>query len=111
MAQEKVKVIVEVNGGCVSNVVAGSFVDVQVIDWDNLLGDSGSATDTRKAWEELSKDAREFVEREYPEEFGKIQDAIKLAEDSCDCGDRSWYGTEHDSACPLAGMPKGANHD
>lgn len=24
-------------------------------------------------------------------------------EEDCDCADRSWYGTFHDSACPLAG--------
>lgn len=24
----------------------------------------------------------------------------------CDCGDRSWYGQVHDTACPLAGQPK-----
>ncbi len=26
-------------------------------------------------------------------------------EDDCDCSNRSWYGTHHDSACPLAGQP------
>lgn len=26
--------------------------------------------------------------------------------DSCDCDDRSWYGEEHDSACPLAGLAR-----
>lgn len=25
--------------------------------------------------------------------------------EGCDCADRSWYGAEHDSACPLAGQP------
>lgn len=24
---------------------------------------------------------------------------------NCDCADRSWYGTEHDSACVLSGQP------
>jgi hypothetical protein len=27
-------------------------------------------------------------------------------EDDCTCADRSWYGPEHDSACPLAGRPR-----
>lgn len=36
MSQESVKVIIEVSGGCVTNVIAGTFVHVEVIDWDNL---------------------------------------------------------------------------
>lgn len=27
-------------------------------------------------------------------------------EEDCDCEERSWFGAEHDSACPLAGLPR-----
>ena len=27
-------------------------------------------------------------------------------EDDCDCDERSWYGSLHDSDCPLAGKPR-----
>lgn len=26
-------------------------------------------------------------------------------EEDCTCSERSWYGKEHDSECPLAGQP------
>jgi hypothetical protein len=65
-------VIVEVNGGVVTNVWnAGE--DWVVLDWDNLLGDGA---ETASDWERLPARAREIVKREYPEEFGKIADAI-----------------------------------
>lgn len=79
MPQESVRVIVEVNGGCVSNVVAGDFVDVQVLDWDNLLGDGSTAENTRDTWNQLPEHVQEYVKENYPEDFDKIQDAIKLA--------------------------------
>jgi hypothetical protein len=44
-------------------------------------------------------------------ERAKENVTFKRCEDSCDCAERSWYGPEHDSACSLAGMPRGANHD
>ncbi len=28
-------------------------------------------------------------------------------DDECTCDDRSWYGPDHDSACPLEGQRKG----
>lgn len=28
------------------------------------------------------------------------------SEEDCDCNDRSWYGENHDSACPLAGQAR-----
>ena len=65
-------VIVEVNGGVVTNVWnAGE--DWAVLDWDNLLGDGA---DTVNEWNELSPTMQEFVCREYPEDFAKITDAI-----------------------------------
>jgi hypothetical protein len=56
----------------------------------------------------------EYAEREFESEGG-LRDAynavLDLLEDTqpgdmeCDCADRSWYGAEHDSMCPLAGQP------
>jgi hypothetical protein len=31
-------------------------------------------------------------------------DLQEHANESCDCAERSWYGPEHDSACPLTGV-------
>lgn len=31
---------------------------------------------------------------------------LDATEDDCDCNARSWYGSEHDSVCPLAGLPR-----
>lgn len=65
-------VIVEVNGGVVTNVWNAGENWV-VLDWDNLLGDGA---DTANGWNELSQAIQEFVRREYPEDFAKIADAI-----------------------------------
>lgn len=79
MSQEKVRVIVEVQGGCVSNVVAGDFVEVDILDWDNLLGDQGSPEETRDAWGELSPMTRLHIETQYPDAYKKIQKLILIA--------------------------------
>jgi hypothetical protein len=34
-----------------------------------------------------------------------IDTCVEMDNAECDCADRSWYGKEHDSACPLAGQP------
>ena len=65
-------VIVEVNGGVVTSVWNAGENWV-VLDWDNLLGDGA---DTMNEWIELSPRVREFIRREYPEDYAKIADAI-----------------------------------
>jgi hypothetical protein len=46
MAQEKVRVVIEVLGGCVQAVYAGDFVEVVLVDWDNIsAGDSACLLD------------------------------------------------------------------
>jgi hypothetical protein len=65
-------VIVEVNGGVVTNVWNAGENWV-VLDWDNLLGDGA---DTANAWNELPPSVREFIRREYPEDFAKLAAAI-----------------------------------
>jgi hypothetical protein len=41
-----------------------------------------------------AQDAKEKLER--------IADYLSALSNDCDCASRSWYGDEHDSACPLA---------
>lgn len=37
-----------------------------------------------------------------------LDDEITVpSEEDCDCADRSWYGPEHDSACPCSGPRDG----
>lgn len=40
--------------------------------------------------------------KKHPASYAKRTGTI----DVCDCADRSWYGKEHDSACPYAGQPR-----
>lgn len=37
---------------------------------------------------------------------GLIPESDWIDEEDCDCADRSWYGPQHDSACPLAGRDR-----
>jgi hypothetical protein len=72
--KHKPPVIVEVNGGVVTNV--WNCKNWVVLDWDNLLGDGA---DTKEEWSKLSDEARRIVHREYPEDFAAIQKRIKQA--------------------------------
>ena len=65
-------VIVEVNGGVVTNV--WNCKDWVVLDWDSLLGDG---VDTEQEWSKLSDVAQQIVLREYPKDFARIQNRIK----------------------------------
>lgn len=76
MAQEPVRVIVEVNGGCVSNVVAGDFVEVQIVDYDNLIGDGAEPEATRNQWESFPQYVRDYIESNCPHEFAQIRNLI-----------------------------------
>lgn len=69
--QLKPPVVVEVNGGVVSNV--WNCEDWIVLDWDLLLGDSA---DTKEEWSRLSDQAKEIVKREYHEDYDKIMKRI-----------------------------------
>lgn len=74
-------VIVEVSGGVVQDVNVPVETDgtYAVIDWDSLLGDGATPADTKHDWEQLPERVQEYVHERYPEDFDKIQDAIKLA--------------------------------
>jgi hypothetical protein len=41
MAQEKAKVVVIVSGGVVQGIYAGDFVEIAVVDWDNIKAGDG----------------------------------------------------------------------
>ena len=74
-------------------------------------------------WEGLSARLKKYFDKCLPDEKQKFLDRIQEWQDridaeakqqpkshsadleECDCAERSWYGKEHDSACPLAGQP------
>jgi hypothetical protein len=61
MSQEQVKVLIIVSGGVVQHVECGSFVDAEVIDYDNVVNN-------RREWfAELSPEAQAYVLAEEPE--------------------------------------------
>jgi len=66
MAQEQVKVFVEVRGGVVQNIDAPSFVDVETIDWDDY------GENPQEWWDRLSQSAKDFVTENYPDDISDI---------------------------------------
>jgi hypothetical protein len=76
MSQEKVRVLIEVNRGVVTNVRAGDFVDWQVLDWDNLLGDGCTPEDTARELDRLPEWVKIDLQANYPEDWLKLQEHI-----------------------------------
>lgn len=71
------EIFIEISGGCFQNaagVPKGYKIDL--IDWDNLLGDSA---DTPREWVRLSTKAQRFVRRRYPEEYRLVLSTIASA--------------------------------
>lgn len=66
IAQEPVRIYIEVRGGVVQNIDAPMFVDVNVIDWDDLN------TDPATAWAELSVEAQQFITEHYPNDVSEL---------------------------------------
>jgi hypothetical protein len=67
--ETKTKIYVEISGGCyvnAANVPHGHAVEL--IDWDNLLGDS----DTKREWNRLDAEAQEFIRENYPRDYRKL---------------------------------------
>jgi hypothetical protein len=75
MAKNLKGILIEVNGGVVSYVQFNGkpVTAYHLFDWDELLGDG----DTRKAWEGLSPEERQFIRDRYPVEFKAIQRRLK----------------------------------
>lgn len=61
MSEPKVKVLIIVSGGVVQDVKAGSFVDWEVIDYDNADGNE------QDWFAELSAEAQAFVLEDDPQ--------------------------------------------
>ena len=76
MSQEKVRVLIEINGGVVTNVNAASFVDWEILDWDNLLGDSITPEECARELNKLAEWVKVDIQANYPEDWLKIQARI-----------------------------------
>ena len=53
---EKVKVVIGVEGGNISAVHAASFVDVQIVDFDNLKAEGKTEAEREAIWNETKGD-------------------------------------------------------
>jgi hypothetical protein len=63
------KIYVEISRGCyvnAANVPHGYAVEL--IDWDNLLGNG----DTKQEWNRLDVEARAFIKENYPRDYREI---------------------------------------
>lgn len=68
------KIYVSLSGGCYQdtrNVPHG--YSIEVLDWDNLLGDEDDAA---KEWGRLKTEAKQFVKIKYPYEYHLIQERL-----------------------------------
>jgi hypothetical protein len=50
VSMEKVKVVIAVNGGNVSQVCAASFVEVEIVDFDNMKAEGLSDAECEARW-------------------------------------------------------------
>jgi hypothetical protein len=88
LASRKPYALVTVSGGVADLVIAEGGAEVDILDFDNLKDATPETISlSDREWEYLKKNDSEL----FAELKGK-----------CDCGDRSWYGPGHDSACPLS---------
>lgn len=86
-AKVKDTVIVEVSGGNVQNVwgLQGGQ-NWELLDWDNLLGDTYTIGDCGRSWMQLSAVLRDDVRRNYVDDYPKIRERInEEAEALSDC--------------------------
>jgi hypothetical protein len=77
--KDKTRILVEVTGGIADVTVAPKHAEVEVLDWDNLLGDTGNAQDTKRTWDYVAGWVREYVKENYPEQWEKIMALVKEA--------------------------------
>lgn len=64
------KIYVNIHGGCyqgAENVPEG--YTIEVVDWDNLLADEGTAEE----WNRFDSKAQQFIRDKYPNEYRLIQ--------------------------------------
>ena len=66
------RIYVHISGGCYQTAEnLPRECSIEVIDWDNLLGDGT----THDSWDQLGKAAKQHVQRSYPSEYRKILEA------------------------------------
>lgn len=71
---EEKKIFIEISGGCFQSAAGiPSGYTLELIDWDNLLGDTA---DTAREWGLLDLEARNFIERTYPHDYRRIQSRL-----------------------------------
>jgi hypothetical protein len=71
-----------------------------LIDYD-ALKDNMADDDVVEEWNSFSPALKQYYRTSCKIEFKEyFQNALDQA---CTCDDRSWHGTEHDSACPVKG--------
>lgn len=61
--RERVKVVVSVSGGVVQSVQAGPFVDVLVLDYDNLAEGDIAEIEPAESWDAVADQAWNDVAR------------------------------------------------
>lgn len=76
------------------------FAEYELVDYD--VFDSESNEEIKDIWDGFSCELQAYFRNHLKAEYKKFQDRIA---ELCDCADRSWYGSVHDSACALAGQP------
>lgn len=66
----RAKIFIEISGGCFQNAACvPKGYEVDLIDWDNLLGDGA---DTALEWKRLGSKARSFIKSTYPEDYRQV---------------------------------------
>ena len=70
MAQEKVKVVVVLSGGCVTGVISPNFVDYTIFDWDDF------ADAPAEYWDNVDDDMKAYIEATDKEMFADIQEGL-----------------------------------
>lgn len=76
------------------------FAEYELVDYD--VFDTEGNEGIKEIWDGFSPELQAYFRDYLKAEYKKFQERIA---ELCDCADRSWRGKEHDSACPLAGLP------
>jgi hypothetical protein len=95
LASRRPYALVTISGGVADLVIAEGDAEVDILDFDNL--ESTGPEDLI-----LSDREWDYLKEYSPDLFAFFAPSFAK---SCGCADRSWFGKEHDSACPLAGQP------
>lgn len=124
--KELIQVLTDMSGGLVASTVyihIGEADEIRLALVEETLSDGSKVYDINIEAVEEAQDIPEPLmeimrcDNCYDElEAGRIGlcddclgdscDCDDCLRDSCDCAHRSWYGENHDSACPLAGKAR-----